>query len=150
LPAALVSVFMLRDIALVYGTYSFVRDSTKEGDAVLDPATTALKVNPTMLSKINTGLQFATISLGVGIVPFTALYPSIASDVLNSLCWITGATTVGSGISYINYSAFSASGNKIKKRTQVLQQSVKTMIQTTKAKIKVTQQKQTTNPPNAK
>jgi cardiolipin synthase (CMP-forming) len=137
LPVALVSLFMIRDVALVYGTYAFVRDSTKEGDNILDPTTTPLKVNPTMLSKINTGLQFATISIGVGIEPLTALYPNVVPDILTSLCWITGTTTILSGFSYSVYSAFSDSGNKARRHSQALQQSVKAIIEKTKAKITV-------------
>lgn len=81
---------------------------------VADPLTTPLKINPTQTSKVNTALQFATLALGI----VTPLYPSLFTDPLWALCWVTGGTTVASACSYVGYSAFSESGNVHNKKTE--------------------------------
>lgn len=111
LPGELVLLWISRDIALMTGTYFVVKRQTAAGVIVMDPVTTPLKVNPTVISKINTGLQFLTLSIGIGIIPVaTYIYPNI-DQVLVGLCYLTGTTTIVSGLSYIGHSAFSDSGN---------------------------------------
>lgn len=118
---------------------------------VMDPVTVPIQVIPTTLSKINTGLQFITLVVGIVAVPLpvadtTALttmvtsaiemiaesYPTYLEDgtrstidttnwydklflvqrmyitdhILPPLCWITGATTIASSLSYYGHSAF--------------------------------------------
>jgi cardiolipin synthase (CMP-forming) len=107
LPTPLVALWLARDTALTVGTYLYVAMNTSSGKAVMDPWTTPLKVNPTVTSKVNTALQFATLSLAI----LAPLYPGL-EGALTTLCWGTGLTTVASGISYLGYSAFSASGNR--------------------------------------
>ena len=88
LPGLLVGIWLGKDMAMVIGTYR------KVSEGYYKP----LKVNPTLTSKINTTLQFAT--LGVGIV-----HPAFP-ETLDALCWITGATTLASGLGYMQRSAF--------------------------------------------
>ena len=76
--------------------------------AVMDPRNTPLKVEASMLSKINTTLQIGLIALGIaGEVPTV----NIDADLMTSLCWLTAGTTVGSTIGYFGGSAFKKSGN---------------------------------------
>jgi len=109
LPTPLVSLWLLRDVAFMVGTYIYVRSNTGKGQWVADPVTTPLKVEPTMISKVNTGLQFLTLSIGL-LQPIYALVPP---EALVLLCWLTGGTTIASIFSYAGMSAFTNSGNSV-------------------------------------
>jgi len=65
LPGPIVSLWLARDVGLVYTSYRFVANRTVAGRAVIDPSRTPLKVNPTLVSRVNTVLQFGTISAGM-------------------------------------------------------------------------------------
>eukprot|EP00984_Skeletonema_dohrnii_P025778 scaffold14966_cov149-Skeletonema_dohrnii-CCMP3373.AAC.2 len=115
LPGALVSLWIARDVGIVFSVYYLVKQETlkKIGSgntyAVMDPQNTPLKVEASLLSKINTSLQIGLIALGIaGEVPAV----NIDADLMTSLCWITAGTTVGSTIGYFGGSAFRKSGNK--------------------------------------
>jgi len=117
LPGALVGLWIARDIGIVSGVYYLVKQETlkKLGSgnthnlAVMDPQKTPLKVEASLLSKINTSLQIGLIALGIaGEVPAV----TIDADLMTTLCWITAGTTVGSTIGYFGGSAFRKSGNK--------------------------------------
>jgi cardiolipin synthase len=106
LATPLVVLWLIKDVGLMTATYMHVSAQTKEGKSVVDPLTTPLKLEPTVTSKINTGLQFLTLSVGI-------LHPIYQMEgALISLSWITGGTTVASCLSYYDYSAFRESGNK--------------------------------------
>lgn len=108
LPTPLVALWMTRDVALTGASYWYVKQNTRKGKPVMDPLTTPLKINPTNTSKLNTALQFATLSTAI----INPIYP--LDDLLWTLCWATGATTCASGFSYLDFSAFRQSGNKDK------------------------------------
>ena len=57
-----------------------------------------LTVTPSTLGKVNTGLQFATLAVGIltPVVSVEILQPVV----LQSLCWVTGATSVTTTLSY--------------------------------------------------
>lgn len=77
LPTPLVTLWLARDVAFMAGTYIYVRANTGNGNWVADPITTPLKVEPTNISKINTGLQFLTLSIGLLQPIFTPLSPEL-------------------------------------------------------------------------
>jgi len=117
LPGMLVGLWIARDVGIVFGVYYMVKQETlKKIDkgstnnvAVMDPQNTPLKVEASLLSKINTTLQIGLIALGIaGEVPAV----NIDKDLMTSLCWVTAGTTVGSTIGYFGGSAFRKSGNK--------------------------------------
>jgi phosphatidylglycerophosphate synthase len=115
LPGALVGLWIARDVGIVFSVYYLVKQETlkKIGSgntyAVMDPQNTPLKVEASLLSKINTSLQIGLIALGIaGEVPAV----NIDADFMTSLCWITAGTTIGSTIGYFGGSAFRKSGNK--------------------------------------
>jgi phosphatidylglycerophosphate synthase len=106
LATPLVVLWLIKDVGLMTATYLHVSTQTRKGNIVVDPLTVPLKVEPTVTSKINTGLQFLTLSVGI-------LHPIYHMEgALISLSWITGGTTVASCFSYYDYSAFRESGNK--------------------------------------
>lgn len=99
LPTPLILAWALKDAALLSGTawYLYQEQNTINffDNSV---ATKPLTVTPTPLGKANTGLQFATLAVGL-------LTPIISPEtlppvVLQSLCWVTGFTSVGSILSY--------------------------------------------------
>lgn len=117
LPGALVGLWVARDVGIVFSVYYLVKQETmkKLGNgntnnyAVMDPQNTPLKVEASLLSKINTSLQIGLIALGIaGEVPAV----EINADLMTSLCWVTAGTTVGSTLGYFGGSAFRKSGNK--------------------------------------
>jgi len=130
LPTPLVALWFVKDAVLMTATYQYVAQQTstarqqrakeqqqqqqqfsqtEDADAddyyVADPLTVPLKVNPTWTSKINTALQFVTLSVGI-VHPLVPL-----PEALTILCWTTGGTTLASALSYVGYSAFTDSGN---------------------------------------
>ncbi|CAB9498672.1 Probable cardiolipin synthase (CMP-forming) [Seminavis robusta] len=112
LPTPLVALWLARDLALIVGCASYVRYHSENSAHAFDPSVTPLKVNPTLLSKANTALQFTTVGMGI-------VYPLgvIADPVLTGVCYATGMTTLGSGIQYVLYSAFEDSGNEEKNQS---------------------------------
>jgi phosphatidylglycerophosphate synthase len=137
LPAPLVALWLLRDLALMGGTYIYVRSNTRQGNWVVDPITTPLKVEPTNISKINTGLQFLTVSIGLLQPTHSFLAPEVLLSLWCVMCfyvlfhskfhfintltqydcplqhysWLTGGTAIASMFSYGSMSAFTKSGN---------------------------------------
>lgn len=77
LPTPLVTLWLARDVAFMAVTYIYVRSNTGQGNWVADPITTPLKVEPTNISKINTGLQFLTLSIGLLQPIFTLVPPEV-------------------------------------------------------------------------
>jgi phosphatidylglycerophosphate synthase len=106
LATPLVVLWLIKDVGLMTATYLHVSTQTRKGKIVVDPLTVPLKVEPTVTSKINTGLQFLTLSVGI-VNPICHM-----EGALISLSWLTGGTTVASCFSYYDYSAFRESGNK--------------------------------------
>jgi cardiolipin synthase len=106
LATPLVALWLVKDVGLVAATYHYVATQTKKGNTVANPLTTPLKLEPSFTGKVNTALQFLTLSVGI-IDPIYHM-----EGALVSLTWITGATTVASVFSYYDYSAFRESGNK--------------------------------------
>lgn len=93
LPTPLVTLWFLKDAVLVAATYRIWRQ--QEGSRLIE-------VHPTRISKINTTLQFGTLTtclLNPWIVDATL------EPVLYSLWWMTGTTTVGTVLGYVGKSA---------------------------------------------
>jgi cardiolipin synthase len=109
LPTPLIVLWLARDVGLMGATYLLVRSQTKSGNWVVDPVTTPYKVEPTNISKVNTALQFVTLFFGL-LQPLNY----IPSGALESLCWITGATTVASGYSYVGGASLVTASGKHK------------------------------------
>ncbi|CAJ1965553.1 unnamed protein product [Cylindrotheca closterium] len=101
LPTPLITVWAMKDIGLMSGTaWMLYKNYNSVNIFTTSLASKPLEVHPSKIGKLNTALQFAT--LGVGIIsPISAFSPTI----LNTLCWTTAATTVGSVISYAGHSA---------------------------------------------
>ena len=106
LPGPLVGIWLARDVGLIVTAFVFVANRTKGGESVINPETTPLKVQPSTISKVNTVLQFVTISGGMA-QPLVGLDPNIVLG----LCWITGGTTILSGLGYLGGKSMIASGN---------------------------------------
>lgn len=109
LPAPLVFLWLTRDLGLIVGTYQMASQMKRPGDALFDPSRTALKVEPTTVGKLNTVLQFGTIAMGISQPVF-----EFSPDLLFGLCWVTGATTIGSALSYLGGRSMTASGNRVR------------------------------------
>jgi len=110
LPTPLVSVWALKDILLLGGTGWYLYKEQHTVNFLSNSvATKPLTVTPTFLGKANTGLQFATLSIGV-------LSPVLGPDIippemLSKLCWLTGITTVASLFSYTGKSGIKTAQN---------------------------------------
>ncbi|KRY52919.1 putative cardiolipin synthase 1 [Trichinella britovi] len=100
IPALLTIVVIARDVCLIttglYLRLSTMRSFDQSLGSVFHFSTQTVKITPTILSKINTFMQFA-------LVTATLIKPIGNYDLqttLNILSWITGFTTVTSGIQY--------------------------------------------------
>ena len=113
LPGPVVGIWLARDVGLVVTSFAFVANRTKGGESVINPSTTPLKVQPSTISKVNTVLQFLTISSGMA-QPLLGLEPSIVLG----LCWITGGTTILSGLGYVGGKSMIESGNESQKQNR--------------------------------
>jgi len=123
LPGMVVLLWIARDIGIVAGVYYTVKQETlkrmstggnaNNNVAVMDPQNTPLKVQASLISKLNTTLQIGLIALGIaGEVPAVGELPGYA-DLMTALCWITVGTTITSTVGYLTPagSAFRKSGN---------------------------------------
>lgn len=117
-PSPLLALWLTKDLATIGGTALFVMSNTTSvttinGEASDCPSLMSQlhSVQPTLISKFNTALQFTTLSIamalpvarGLGVDPFVW---SHGNSLLECLWWLTGATTIGSLYSYRRYSAF--------------------------------------------
>jgi cardiolipin synthase len=130
LPTPLIVLWLARDVGLMVATYTLVRSQTKSGDWVVDPVTTPFQVEPTNISKVNTALQFLTILFGLLQPPLDYYIPSGA---LEGTCWITGATTIASGYSYIGGASLTAINSGKNKIRSSLQKEMATLEKRAKA-----------------
>ena len=113
-----------RDVLLVGMSYKMNAIAARgRGHNVADPSRTPLKVTPTFLSKVNTVFQFGTIGIGLClgymdnincVIHVTGLDHTIG--LMNGLSFMTGATTVLSGLSYVDGKAMTKSGNLMKRK----------------------------------
>ena len=123
LPGLVVLLWIARDIGIIAGVYYTVKQETlkrmsnggnaNNNVAVMDPQNTPLKVQASLISKLNTTLQIGLIALGIaGEVPAVGELPGYA-DLMTALCWITVGTTITSTVGYLTPagSAFRKSGN---------------------------------------
>lgn len=92
LPTPLVVLWLAKDAGLLAGTAYIVFCKDQEQ---------SMEVQPTRTAKFSTFLQFATIGTGI-LLP---IYPTLEGT-LTSLCYMTGASTVASGLSYVDMHAF--------------------------------------------
>ncbi|CAM9276292.1 unnamed protein product, partial [Choristocarpus tenellus] len=106
IPGPLVVVMVGRDLLLVVGSLVHRVKTKREGDDFFDLDTIDYRVTPTTLSKVNTGLQFSTLWLGLT----NALYQVPGDAGLIYLCGLTGAATVASGVNYLLVSGFKPRG----------------------------------------
>lgn len=107
LPGPIVALWLVRDVGLLSTAYMFVANRTEPGKPVMDPSRTPLKVTPTFVSKVNTVLQFATISAGMAQPLF-----GLPEEAVLGLCWVTAGTTVASGLSYLGGGSMVSNKNK--------------------------------------
>ncbi|XP_042884299.1 probable cardiolipin synthase (CMP-forming) [Penaeus japonicus] len=100
IPLPLTGLIIYRDI-LIIGGASYVRYKSlpppKTITRYFDATHATAQLAPTTISKVNTAIQLGliTASLAAPVFFFTDHY------LLNALCWVTAATTLSSGISYI-------------------------------------------------
>jgi cardiolipin synthase len=99
LPVELTSVIVLRDVLLVAGSFYLRAQERPKGSTFFDTSGSAtFKIIPSILSKANTGLQFSVVILT--LAHFSFGHPPIY--MIEPLWWITGTTTILSGVSYID------------------------------------------------
>ena len=115
-----------RDVLLIGMSYKMAALASKDkGHAVMDPERTPLKIEPSFISKVNTVLQFGTLSLGMGaaawyggdVSTFGAWNIDLGNyelemNYIESLSLITCGTTVWSGMGYLGGKSMTLSGNK--------------------------------------
>mmetsp|Transcript_52057 Transcript_52057/g.125656 ORF Transcript_52057/g.125656 Transcript_52057/m.125656 type:complete len:352 (-) Transcript_52057:33-1088(-) len=113
LPTPLVCVWALKDILLLGGTGWYLYKEQHTVNFLSNSvATKPLTVTPTFLGKANTGLQFATLSIGVVSPVFGP--DIIPPEMFSKLCWVTGIITVASLFSYTGKSGIKTAQNNNK------------------------------------
>ena len=97
LPVPLVGLILARDAGLIAGGF-YIRGTTKpDGVPFFDTTqASALQVEPSLLSKVNTCSQVALLFFALT----NAAWGAPGDDLVLGLCWLTGATTFGSGVDY--------------------------------------------------
>uniref|UniRef100_A0A8C1S383 Cardiolipin synthase (CMP-forming) n=1 Tax=Cyprinus carpio TaxID=7962 RepID=A0A8C1S383_CYPCA len=102
IPAPLTALIISRDVALIAAVF-YVRYKTVPPPVTLskffNPCYTTARLKPTLISKINTGVQLFLVaaSLAAPVFHYTD------SVLLQSLWYITALTTAASGYSYYHY-----------------------------------------------
>jgi phosphatidylglycerophosphate synthase len=114
----LVGLWVIRDVGMFGSAYWMVRRETLRNQnnsdsvsniAIMDPLNTPLKVQASLMSKVNTTLQIGLIALGIaGDVPAIHIPP----ELMTSLIWVTAGTTIVSTLGYLDGSALKNSGNR--------------------------------------
>jgi cardiolipin synthase len=129
IPLWCTSLWLGRDVLLIGMAYRTAAIASQgSGNNVVDPASTPLKIKPSMISKVNTLFQFGTIWTGLGCAAL-GYQDVFSSSVLltgggggewydwsispmEGLCIVTCGTTILSGLGYLD-------GKAMKKRKDV-------------------------------
>lgn len=102
IPFELATVIIGRDFLLLGATFALRKIEQPPGTPYFDTTYSAtFEIIPSLLSKINTGAQF--LLLACTLSKFAFAYPTTIA--LEPLWWITGTTTVGSFVGYLDGSA---------------------------------------------
>jgi cardiolipin synthase len=98
-PLSLAATIIGRDVVLVAASFAMRAMERPTGAPFFDTTNSAtFQIVPSELSKVNTVCQIALLVLSLG--SFACDTPSIAQ--IEPLYWITGVTTVGSGLGYLD------------------------------------------------
>jgi len=109
LPIWSAGIWLGKDVIMIGMSYRAAALAARGQDhAIADPSRTPLKVEPTLISKINTVLQFGTLGIGLGMACFDI--PS--GSAMYILGFGTCGTTIASGLSYIDGKSMTNSGNE--------------------------------------
>ena len=111
LPTPLVSLWACKDVLLLGGMGWFIYQEQRTINFFKNSIhTKPLTVTPSTLGKANTGLQFATLAAGI-LTPVVSpeILPPI---VLESLCWVTGASAIVTTLSYAGGEGFKYTSKK--------------------------------------
>jgi len=98
LPHWLVGSILLRDASLVAGSIFLHMAPVRSKDGTAHE----FHVRPSVLSKVNTGLQMTLLGGGLS----SAAWGLPTPDTFSGLCYVTGATTWASGLDYLRRAAY--------------------------------------------
>jgi cardiolipin synthase len=109
-----------RDVLLVGMAYRTAAVASRgKGYNVVDPSRTPLKIEPSMISRVNTVLQFGSIWGGVSMAAFGDISTlgqislgTLSFTPIEGICYVASGTTVLSGLGYLDGSAMTKSDNK--------------------------------------
>lgn len=122
-PFSLMGLIIFRDVALLGGaTYLRYREKPP-GAPLFDPSSFTFHVKPSLLSKANTVLQFFCMASTLYVFVLdegSAMRALLVEDYMPPLWMATGATTVLSGLGYLDGSGVAA----IQRRVDVVQAKV--------------------------
>lgn len=103
------SMWFGRDIIIIAASSYYLTLLTKKhGHSSFNGDIFQLEVKPTLISKINTALQFSTIGLSIG-----QGMDCVSFDMVQLFCWLTVGTTISSGLGYIDGKSISCRSNEI-------------------------------------
>jgi cardiolipin synthase (CMP-forming) len=97
-PLPLAAVIIGRDVIIVFAGLVMRARERPEGEFFFDSTKVSFKATPSTLSKVNTGVQFAMIFFSLSHYIFSV--PDMT--LLEPLWFVTAATTVGSGLGYLD------------------------------------------------
>eukprot|EP01038_Epipyxis_sp_PR26KG_P009945 gene9945-13378_t len=99
LPLPLVGIIVGRDVLLVCASF-YMRGQERPQDAAFFETkdSSTFDITPSYFSKANTGLQFLLLTSTLSSFSFG--FPAVIY--IEPLWWITGCTTIGSGIGYLD------------------------------------------------
>uniref|UniRef100_A0A914XDW6 cardiolipin synthase (CMP-forming) n=1 Tax=Plectus sambesii TaxID=2011161 RepID=A0A914XDW6_9BILA len=100
IPLALTGLIILRDVCLLAAGF-IMRYKTLEPPKTIvryfDPSISMMRIKPTGISKINTGLQLILVAASLA----APVFDFVGHPLLQGLCWLTAGTTLYSGLNYI-------------------------------------------------
>lgn len=100
IPVQLTCLVVARDIALVIGA-SYIRYRSlpipRTMAKYFDPTYASVQLAPTLASKLNTGVQLCLVASTLA----APVFHFVDHPVLQGLCYLTAATTIAGGLSYL-------------------------------------------------
>ncbi|XP_068215392.1 centrosomal protein of 83 kDa [Palaemon carinicauda] len=100
IPLPLTVIIVYRDLVIIGGA-SYVRYKSLPPPRTIvryfDATHATAQLAPTTLSKINTAIQLGLITASLA----APVFGYVDHHLLTGLCWVTGVTTIGSGLTYI-------------------------------------------------
>ena len=106
LPTPMAALIITRDIIILGSAYMMLNNARASNENILENASVFANVQPSLMSKINTSMQFSLLT--VSLAHFCLQVPVTELQYIEPFWYLTTVTTLSSGVGYLDGSGISS------------------------------------------